>query len=162
MAVSPVRVHVDTQASFDWPVVFGDMVLHQREIMNKAFERYRFAKQFLFPVEKQDGRTYMTKIEQGLERFERLVLDQQRYIDFGSGKEVAIVGPHGQSSALIAFLESTNRALADFQRFLDRTTTPEAVERKCLSLPPDQCMSPCHNVRGKVLGKVLGEKCGFL
>ena len=156
MSLQPVRVHVDSQDS-DWVIIFSDIVLHQREIMGKAFERYRFAKQFLFPVEQQDGRVYMTKIEQGLERFERLVLDEQRYIDFGSGKEVPVVGPHGQSSALIAFLESTNRALADFGRFLDRTTTPDAVERKCMSLPADQCMSPCHKVRGKLLGK----KCGF-
>ena len=151
--VSPVRVHTD-----EWPVIFGDLVLHQRELMNKAFERYRFAKQLLFPNEQRDAAIYMQQIEKGLNRFERLVLDSNMYIDFGSGKQEPIVGPHGKSSAIIHLLESTNRAVSDFGRFLDRTTTPEAVQRKCDALPVNQCASPCHTVQS---GALRRKKCGY-
>jgi hypothetical protein len=138
-------------------VIFSDLVLHQRALMNKAFERYQFGKQFLFPQERGQAQDYMRSIEQGLSRYQRLVLDSQRYIDFGSGKEEPIVGAHGRSSAIIHLLESTNRAIADFQRFLNRTTTPEAVEAKCQSLPADQCMSPCH----KFGGRFTRNRCGY-
>ena len=155
--VPPVRIHLPP-TSDDWIIIFEDLVLHQRELMNKAFERYRFAQQFLFPEEKQNAQVFMRQIEQGLNRFQRLVLDNNAYIDFGSGKQEPIVGAHGKSSAIIHFLESTNRAIADFGRFLDRTTTPEAVQSKCDALPVDQCARPCQTVQSGIFRR---WKCGY-
>jgi hypothetical protein len=158
--VTPVRVHLPPNEVLkdDWPVIFQDLVLNQRERMNKAFERYRFAASLLFPQEEQNAQLYMQRMEQGLGNFTRLVLQENAYIDFGSGKREAITGPHGKSSAIIHFLASTGRAIDDFNRFLDRHTTPEAMKGKCAALPADQCAQPCRHVKTSRLSR---SKCGF-
>lgn len=125
--------------------------------MRKAFERYSFAKTFLFSWEERSAQVYMKQIETGLNNFVRLVEEQNSYIDFGSGKVEPIVGARGRASAIIHLLESTNRAFADFNRFLDRTTTPEAVRSKCEALPEGQCARPCTQEKS-FFGR---KRCGY-
>ena len=163
---APVRVHLPSTVDDDsvdspvddWHLLFQDIVLHQQERVNKLSQRYQFAKQFLFPDEQRDGKLYLQRLNNGLNSFANGVLQNNVYIDFGSGKTEVIRGPHGQSSAIIHFLESTNRAAAEFQRFLDNTSTPEAVQAKCAALPADQCAQPCHMVDQGLFRK---NKCGF-
>jgi hypothetical protein len=135
----------------EWPVIFQDLVAHQQERIRKANERYSFASSFLFPAEQAQARMFLQNLQQGLDRFSKLVLEQNKYIDFGSGKVENMVGAHGKSAAIIALLTSTDRAADDFDRFLTSTSTPEAVKSKCEKLPKGQCAKPCTQ-KHRVLG----------
>jgi hypothetical protein len=141
----------------DWFLLFSDIVTHQEELKRKLAERYQFSQSFLFPSERRQAQAYLTAIEQGFTAFYDAVVYDNRYIDFGSGKREEIVGPRGRATAIIQFLESTNRALADFRRFLEATTTPEAVEAKCEALPADECGGPCRPSKPKLFGLVHGK-----
>ena len=135
---------VEPRCADDWPVIFEDLVLHQQEKANKAIERLHFARSLLFPEEQAQGEIYARAVQAGLDNYARLVAEQGQYIDFGSGKKEVIQGAHGKSSAIIHLLQSTDRAIADLGRFLDRSITPEAVQQKCAARGPDQCGPPCN------------------
>jgi len=141
----------------DWLVVFQDLVTRQQERIRKANERYQFAEVILFPTEQAQAKRYLADLQAGLDNFARLVREQNKYIDFGSGKVTPIVGPHGKADAIIAFITSTDRAVADFERFLGSISTPEAVRAKCQKLPAGQCTTPCKAEKRRV----FADRCTF-
>ena len=129
----------------DWPVIFQGLATRQQERIRKANERYRFAESFLFPDERKQAQRFLADLESGLQRFVDLVLNQNSYIDFGSGKVPLISGATGKAEAIIAFITSTDRAAADFERFINTISSPEGVKSKCEKLPAGKCMSPCRS-----------------
>lgn len=144
----------------EWTIIFNDIVLHQNELRRKAIERYTLAQQFLFPEEQEAAQTFIDSMDRGFNNFVRRVLQDNSYIDFGSGKIEPIVGSHGRSSAIIHFLESTNRAINDFTRYVTNLTTPEAVTKKCADRPLARCQSPCSTIKSGRFSP-FPDKCGF-
>jgi hypothetical protein len=155
-------IRLEKRQALEWRELFQEIVSHRRLLMNKVKQKLEMSRQFLLRKEKARADADMRAIEQGFDNYVHLVLNEGRYREFAdsSNKAQDIVTSHDRAQAILNFLQLTDRQRLNFVAFLDQTTTPEAVTKKCAEMGVSDCEAPCHKTKSKFFG-LQSATCEF-
>jgi hypothetical protein len=155
-------IRLEERQASEWRELFQEIVSHRRLLMNKVKQKLEMSRQFLLRKERARADADMRAIEQGFDSYVHLVLDDGKYREFAdsSNKTQRIVTSHDRAQAILNFLQLTDRQRINFAAFLDETTTPEAVTKKCADLNASDCEAPCHKTKSKFFG-LQSATCEF-